>query len=81
MQDSHFGFMKREVMVTRRGQTTIPTEVRRKLGIEEGSKLLVEVEGQKVIFTKVPSLFDLAGTSKLSREEAFRRLDEMREED
>ena len=73
--------MKREVMVTRRGQTTIPTEVRRKLGIEEGSKLLVEVEGQKVIFTKVPSLFDLAGTSKLSREEAFRRLDEMREED
>jgi len=68
-------------MVTRRGQTTIPTEVRRKLGIEEGSKLLVEVEGQKVIFTKVPSLFDLAGTSKLSREEAFRRLDEMREED
>ena len=73
--------MKREVMVTRRGQTTIPTEVRRKLEIEEGSKLLVEVEGQKVIFTKVPSLFDLAGTSKLSREEAFRRLDEMREED
>jgi len=73
--------MKREVMVTRRGQTTIPTEVRRKLGIEEGSKLLVEVEGQKVVFTKVPSLFDLAGTSKLSREEAFRRLDEMREED
>jgi len=73
--------MKREVMVTRRGQTTIPTEVRRKLGIEEGSRLLVEVEGQKVVFTKVPSLFDLAGTSKLSREEAFRRLDEMREED
>ncbi len=68
-------------MVTRRGQTTIPTEVRRKLGIEEGSRLLVEVEGQKVVFTKVPSLFDLAGTSKLSREEAFRRLDEMREED
>jgi len=73
--------MKREVVVTRRGQTTIPTEVRRKLGIEEGSKLLVEVEGQKVVFTKVPSLFDLAGTSKLSREEAFRRLDEMRAED
>ena len=73
--------MKREVVVTRRGQTTIPTEVRRKLGIEEGSKLLVEVEGQKVVFTKVPSLFDLAGTSRLSREEAFRRLDEMRAED
>ena len=71
----------KEVVVTRRGQTTIPTEVRRKLGLEEGSRLLVEVEGHKVILTKVPSLFDLAGTSKLSKEEAFRQLDEMREEE
>ena len=68
-------------MVTRRGQTTIPTEIRRELRIEEGSKLLVEVEGQKVILTKVPSLFYLAGTSKLSTEEAFRQLDSMREEE
>ena len=73
--------MAKEVVVTRRGQSTIPTEIRRELGIEEGSKLLVEVEGQKVILTKVPSLFDLAGTSKLSTEEAFRRLDSMREEE
>jgi AbrB family looped-hinge helix DNA binding protein len=73
--------MAKEVVVTRRGQTTIPTEIRRKLGIEEGSKLKVEMEGQKVILTKVPSLFDLAGTSELSREEAFMRLDKMREED
>ena len=63
--------MAKEVVVTRRGQTTIPTEIRRELGIEEGSKLLVEVEGQKVILTKVPSLFDLAGTSKLRTDEAF----------
>ena len=73
--------MAKEVVVTRRGQTTIPTEVRRKLGIEEGSRLAVEVEGQRVILTKVPSLFDLAGTSGLSREEAFRQLDGLREED
>lgn len=73
--------MTKEVVVTRRGQTTIPTEVRRRLGIEEGSKLLVEVEDHKVILTKVPSLFDLAGTSKLSKDEAFNQLDEMREED
>jgi AbrB family looped-hinge helix DNA binding protein len=73
--------MAKEVVVTRRGQTTIPTEVRRKLGIEEGSKLLVEVEDHKVVLTKVPSIFDLAGTSKLSREEAFKRLDEMREQE
>ncbi len=73
--------MAKEVVVTRRGQTTIPTEIRRKLGIEEGSRLKVETEGDKVILTKVPSLFDLAGTSKFRREEAFRELDKMREED
>ena len=60
--------MAKEVVVTRHGQTTIPTEIRRELGIEEGSKLLVEVEGNKVILTRVPSLFDLAGTSRLSKE-------------
>ncbi len=70
-----------EVVVTRRGQTTIPTKVRRKLGIQEGTRLRVEAEGGRVIFTKVPSLFDLAGTSKLSRDEAFERLDRMREEE
>ena len=73
--------MASEVVVTRRGQTTIPTKIRKKLGIEEGSVLRVEVEGEKVVFTKVPSLFDLAGTSKLSKDEAFRLIDEMREEE
>ena len=68
-------------MVTRRGQTTIPTAVRRRQGIEEGSRLKVELEGDKVIYTKVPSLFDLAGTSSLGTDEAFRKLDRMREED
>jgi AbrB family looped-hinge helix DNA binding protein len=73
--------MVKEVVVTRRGQTTIPLEVRRKLGIEEGARLRVDVEGRKVVLTRVPSLFDLAGTSPLSREEANKRLDEMREEE
>lgn len=73
--------MTKEVVVTRRGQTTIPTEVRRQLGIEEGSRLRVEVEDDRVVLTKVPSIFDLAGTSGLGREEAFRRLDEMRKQD
>ena len=41
----------------------------------------VEIEGGRVVLIKVPSLFDLAGTSKLTKEEAFRRLDSMRAED
>lgn len=73
--------MVREVVVTRRGQTTIPTEVRRKLGIEEGTRLKVEAVDDKVVFTKVPSIFDLAGTSKMSTEDAFERLDALREEE
>ena len=73
--------MTKEVLVTRRGQTTIPMEIRRKLGIREGSKLRVETSGEKVIFSKIPSVFDLAGTSHLSTEQAFKQLDKMREEE
>lgn len=72
--------MPKEVVVTRRGQTTIPLEIRRKLGIREGSRLRVDADGEKVVFTKVPSVFDLAGTSKLTRSEAIRLLDSLREE-
>lgn len=73
--------MTQEVVVTRHGQTTIPTEIRRKLGIQEGTRLKVEAQGEKVVMTKVPSVFDLAGTSKLSMKEALRRLDATREEE
>jgi len=73
--------MVQEVVVTRRGQTTIPVGVRRKLGIEEGTRLRVEAVEGKVVFTKIPSVFDLAGTSKGTVREAFDRLDAMREEE
>ena len=73
--------MAKGVVVTRRGQTTIPADIRRKLGIKEGSRLRVDAEGDMVIFTKAPSVFELAGTSKLTKEEAFKLLDKMRAED
>ena len=73
--------MRQKVLVTSHGQTTIPAKIRRKLGIKEGTRLQVETKGEKVIFSKIPSVFDLAGTSKLSREEAFRLLDKMREKE
>jgi len=56
-------------------------EIRKKLGIKEGSRLRADTEGDRVILTKVPSVFDLAGTSKLTKEEAFKLLDKMRAED
>ena len=72
--------MTQEVVVTRRGQTTIPQEIRKKLDIREGTRLTVETEGGKIVFSKVPSIFDLAGKSRMTKGEAFRLLDKMREE-
>ena len=71
--------MKDEVLVTRRGQTTIPIEIRKKLGINEGTRLTVEAVGDKIIFSKPPSIDDLDGSSKLKLAEAIRLLDKMRE--
>lgn len=39
--------------LTSKAQTTIPQPVRLALGLQEGDKLLYEVEGQRVILTKV----------------------------
>jgi antitoxin PrlF len=72
-----------EVLVTRKGQITIPVELRRKLGIEEGFRVEV-VEGEGGILVKrLPSIFDLAGSgaAKGDVKELRRRLDQMREED
>ena len=66
-------------MATRRGQTTIPQEIRRKLDIRDGTRLAVEAEGGKIVFSKVPSIFDPAGKSKMTKDETFRLLDKMRE--
>ncbi len=67
-----------QVVVTRRGQTTIPAKIRKELGITVGTMLDVTSKNGEVIFRKVKTIFDLAGTSKLTREEAFRLLDELR---
>lgn len=73
--------MARGAVITRRGQTTIPIEVRRKLGIGEGTRLKVEVVEGKVVLTKIPSVFDLAGTSKGTVKGASDCLDAIREEE
>ena len=52
----------KKVKVTRNGRTTIPKEIRRKLGIEEGSVLLVEASENAIVMRPVPRLEDLAGS-------------------
>ena len=70
------------VKVTRRGQTTIPIELRRKFRIKEGTRLVMEAQGDSIVMHPVPSLEDLAGSmAKISnRKEANAILDEMEED-
>ena len=72
-----------EVLVTRKGQITIPVELRRKFGIEEGSRVEVVEEEGGLVIRKFQSIFDLAGSGagKGDVEELKRMLDQMREED
>ena len=73
----------RRVKVTRHGQTTIPKEIRRKLGITEGSWVLVEASGGTVVLKPVPRLEDLAGSlSKYATPRQVKKdLDHAREAD
>jgi AbrB family looped-hinge helix DNA binding protein len=72
-----------EVVVTRKGQITIPVKLRRKFGIEESSKVEVREENGKIVIRKRLSIFDLAGSGvgKGNADELKKTLDEMRNED
>jgi AbrB family looped-hinge helix DNA binding protein len=72
-----------ELVVTRKGQVTIPIKLRKKFGIEESSKVKIVEEDGKIVIKKLPSFLDLAGSGvgEASVEEVKRMLDEMRAED
>jgi len=71
----------REIVVTRRSQTTIPVELRRKYAITEGTRLEVLDTEQGIVFRKERSTLDLAGSGKDSMKRVFELLDRMREDD
>jgi len=56
------------VTVTSKGQVTIPSRLRRELGIVEGERLLIVREGNAIKIIPVPKLSKLAGVD----EEIFR---------
>ncbi len=74
--------MQNIVKVTRRGQTTIPARFRKKLGIEEGDKLFVEVTEEGVLFRPVRKLEDMAGIDAEfgTPEEIKKEIEKLREE-
>lgn len=75
--------MQNVVKVTRKGQITIPIDLRQKLGINEGDELLVEATEQgNIVLKPIRKLEDCAGIySKYGTpEEAKKELDKIREE-
>lgn len=74
--------MQSVVKVTRRGQTTIPVELRQKLGIKEGDQLIVEATEKGILFRPIPRLEDMAGAdAKYGKvEEIKKEIDKLREE-
>lgn len=78
---SSLGLVLTTVTVTRKGQTTIPKELREKYNMSQGVKLQVIDTGDGVMFRKAQSTIDLIGSSKRSFDEMRRRLDEIRRED
>lgn len=74
--------MRSVVKVTRRGQTTIPIEFRRRFKIREGDELLVEATEEGILFKVIPRLEDLAGVdAKFGNvEEIKQEIDKLKEE-
>jgi AbrB family looped-hinge helix DNA binding protein len=72
-----------EVSVTRKGQITIPVDIRRKFNIKEGMKVEVVEEEGKIVIRRVASIFDLAGSGsgKGQVSDVKSALDDMRDED
>jgi len=72
-----------EVVVTRKGQTTIPAQIRRKYKIEEGTRLEVIETPEGILFKPKKSTIDLAGSGAkhATPEEMKRLLEKLREED
>jgi AbrB family looped-hinge helix DNA binding protein len=70
------------VKVTRKGQTTIPAEIREKLGIKEGDVLAVEAIDQKVVFKPIPKIEECEGifAGHADIAELKKKIDKLREE-
>lgn len=74
--------MTEEVLVTRKGQTTIPASLRKKYKISEGTRLKVQDTGSGILFKKVPSTLELIGSgAKRATVEEMKRRFEMRAEE
>jgi bifunctional DNA-binding transcriptional regulator/antitoxin component of YhaV-PrlF toxin-antitoxin module len=72
-----------DALVTRKGQVTVPVELRRKYKIVEGMKLTVEDSPAGIVFKVVPKIEDLAGVDAqtITLEKAYQIIEKMRDQD
>ena len=75
--------METEVVVTKKGQTTIPARLRKKFKIEEGTRLEVVETAEGILFKPKKSIWDMAGAYSQfgTPEEMKKLLDKLREQD
>ena len=67
--------MDDEVIVTRKGQTTIPIKLREKYNIEEGTRLQVTDTDSGILLRPKQSTLDLAGSgAKYASPDQMKRL-------
>ena len=75
--------METEIVVNKKGQTTIPVRIRKKFKIEEGTRLEVVETDEGILLKPKKSIWDMIGAySELGTpEEVKKELDELRHED
>jgi AbrB family looped-hinge helix DNA binding protein len=75
--------LETEIVVKKKGQTTIPVRIRKKFKIEEGTRLAVVETDEGILLKPKKSIWDMIGAySKFGTpEEVKKELDELRRED
>jgi AbrB family looped-hinge helix DNA binding protein len=75
--------LETEVVVTKKGQTTIPARLRKKFKIEEGTRLEVVETAEGILFKPKKSIWDMVGAYSQfgTPEEMKKLLDKLRKED
>ena len=74
--------MEKEIVVKKKGQTTIPIKIRKKLKIEEGTRLEVIETEEGILLKPKKSFWDTIGSGSefATVEEMYKLLDKLRHE-
>lgn len=73
----------RIIRVSKKGQATIPKDLRERFGIETPGKVLIHEEGGKIVVEPLPSVEEMQGVhaGRYEKSEVLEHLRDMNEED